>query len=401
MQRPLSWFPRQPEADAEPPPDEPGLFDLGDHDPIVRYAAAGIFVILATAALAIARPVALPVTAGVVFGLVLGPLTDGLARRGLPHPAAAGLVVVTGALALMAIFAVLAAPVAMGADQIPAIVDTLRAKLDGMFDMLRRLQGGPAAAPAAAAGTGVGASLSPLLNIAMTSTSAAGGLLIFIGAIYFYLSTRRQLKARVLRLCLGRDARQVAGTFFEEVESRIAAYFAVVTVINLVMGALAGLIAWAAGFPYPVFWGVLAFVLNYLPFVGPFIMSGLMLGAGLMTAESTLLALSPVSVFLVLHFFEGNLITPSLVGRRLTVSPFLVFLSFVFWLWLWGPVGAILSTPLLLIAAVMAEVLTAYRRLEQGEGEVEVVVARGTGMTAARLAVRDGEMPSAEVSIKI
>jgi predicted PurR-regulated permease PerM len=400
MRSELLWFlPRQDEAPEPPPADDHDLFDIGDHDPILRYATVGIFVIMATAALAIARPVALPVTAGIVFGLVLGPVSDALVRRGLPHAAAAGIVVLTGIVLLMGLFAILAAPVAMGADQIPAIIDTLRAKFDGFFDMMRRLQGVPRGATApVATETAAGTSFTPLLNIAVTSSSAAGGMLIFVATIFFYLAARRHLKARVLRLCLGRDARQVAGSFFEEVEQRIGSYFAVVTVINLVVGVVATAIAWLAGFPYPLFWGALSFVLNYLAFIGPLILTALMLGAGVTTADTAFAALWPVSVYALIHLIEGNVLTPSLVGRRLTVSPFLVFLSFVFWLWLWGPVGAILSTPLLLIAMVMVEVLSAYRHLGTPETPAPAT-ASGTAEETARSTMRDDSKDPSPVSI--
>ncbi|MBL8568123.1 MAG: AI-2E family transporter [Phreatobacter sp.] len=387
MRNDILWFLPRAEPVPETNDEKPGLFDIGDHDPVLRYSALGIFLILGTAALAIARPVALPVTAGIVFGIVLGPLTDRLIRKGLPAPGAAGLVVVVGGLVLIAIFGLLAAPVAMGVDQIPAILATLRTKLDGLFDIVHRVQGATGSGgPALEVSTGN--QFSPLLNIALTSTSAAGGVLIFIATVYFYLAGRRTLKARLLRMCLGRGARQVADTFFQETESRIATYFGVVTVINLVVGLLATVLAWAAGFPYPPFWGAMAFVLNYLAFVGPFIATVLILGAGLTADTSLFGAIWPAAVFLGMHAIEGNIVTPSLIGRRLTMSPFLVFLSFVFWLWLWGPVGAVLSTPLLLIGLVMFEVLSSYRSMN--EEEASGVPTAGTEASAARSMLRSG-----------
>lgn len=387
MRNDILWFLPRAEPVPEIADERPGLFDIGDHDPVLRYPVLGIFLILGTAALAIARPVALPVTAGIVFGIVLGPLTDRLIRKGLPAPGAAGLVVVAGGLALIAIFGLLAAPVAMGIDQLPAILATLRTKLDGLFDIVHRMQGATGSgAPALEVSTGN--QFSPLLNIALTSTSAAGGVLIFVATVYFYLAGRRTLKARLLRMCLGRGARQIADTFFQETESRIATYFGVVTVINLVVGLLTTVLAWAAGFPYPPFWGAMAFVLNYLAFVGPFIATVLILGAGLTADTSLFGTVWPAAAFLGMHAIEGNIVTPSLIGRRLTMSPFLVFLSFVFWLWLWGPVGAVLSTPLLLIGLVMFEVLSSYRSMS--EEETHGTVTPGTEAGAARSMLRSG-----------
>ncbi|MDP3545462.1 MAG: AI-2E family transporter [Phreatobacter sp.] len=359
----LRWL--APDAETEPPgQDLPDIFELGDHDPIQRYATLGIFLILATAALSIARPIALPVTAGMVLGIVLGPVTDRLVRRGLPAPLAAALVVLTMASALIGIVVVLAAPLAMGIDQLPSIIATLRSKLDGLFDLAAAVRGSQPGASAPAAQAAAAADpLAPLVTIAATSTSAAGGMLIFVASFYFYLAGRRRLKASLLRMCLGRDVRQMADTFLQELEARIAAYFGVVTVINLLVGLFVTALAWVAGLPYPPFWGALAFILNFVPFVGPAIATALIFGAGLVSDASLGQAVWPAAVYLALNVVEGNIVSPSLIGRRLTTSPFMVFLSFAFWLWLWGPVGAILSTPLLLIAIVMGEVMSSYRAL--------------------------------------
>ncbi|WP_439574044.1 AI-2E family transporter [Phreatobacter sp.] len=383
------WRAVEPEPE---PDDDHGPWFSGDHDPVARWATVGIFVILATAALAIARPIALPVTAGIVFGIMLGPVADSLVRRGVPHGLAAATVVGGGTLCLMSIFAVLAAPVAMGADQIPAIMETLKTRLDGLFDFLRRLQwAADTSSGAPQVELSGGLSLSPLLDIAMTSTSAAGSLLIFVATVYFYLAARRHLKARVLRLCLGRDARQVAGSFFEEVEQRIASYFGVVTVINLGVGAIAATIAWAAGFPYPMFWGALAFALNYLAYVGPLIVTALIFGAGLMNGGTPFQIVWPALAFFLVQIVEGNVIAPVMIGRRLMLSPFVVFLSFVFWLWLWGPVGAILSTPILLVALAMVETMSTLRDAPaDGGADGPSTSGDGTADPAGRSSGDDG-----------
>jgi predicted PurR-regulated permease PerM len=119
--------------------------------------------------------------------------------------------------------------------------------------------------------------------------------------------------------------------------------------------------------PFPWFWGLLAFILNYIAFVGPFIMAGLLLGAGLIDSDNSWWSAWAAVVFYVVHLIEGNVITPLLVGRHLTLSPFLVFISFVFWLWLWGPVGAILSVPLLLLMSLSLEAAAAYRQIRKDE----------------------------------
>lgn len=347
-----------------------------EHDLILRYAIVGIFVILATCALYLTRVIALPVTAGVIFGLVLGPIVDAMARRGVPQHLAAAIVVLLGALLLLSAIAVLTVPIAAWSDQLPAMLAALKTKLAGLFvvfDQFKQMAGDIAGGGDAKISVSDGSN--PLIGIAITSSTAAGGLLIFVATVYFWLATRRHLKARTLRLCLGRSARKSASAFFEEIETRAAHYFGLVTIINLGMGLATMAIAWMAGLPYPVFWGALAFLLNYLAFIGPIIVTVLLFAAGLLSSPEALTAVWPAAAYFVIHLIEGNAVTPIFVGRRLTISPFLVFISFIFWLWLWGPVGAVLSTPILLIAIVAREEFVKYRLAETLSGEAERAAA--------------------------
>lgn len=356
---------------------EPDVEDVADdlhedvtpseHDLIVRYTIIGIFVILATAALYLTRVIALPITAGIIFGLVLGPAVDALVRRSVPQHLAAAIVVLAFLSVIVSAIMVLAVPVAGWSDQGPAMVAALKSKLAGIFVMMEDAK---AAIGSLMGKSGTELSISqgnPLLDLAMSSSAIAGGMLIFVATVYFWLATRRHLKARALRLCLGRGARKSAGAFFQEIESRVARYFTLVTVINLGMGLLTMGIAWLAGLPYPVFWGALAFILNYLAFIGPIIVTATLFAGALIDAPSALAAIWPAAAYFVIHLIEGNAVTPVFVGNRLTVSPFLVFIGFIFWLWLWGPVGAVLSTPILLVAMVAQEEFARYRAAKAEE----------------------------------
>ncbi|MFJ5369114.1 AI-2E family transporter [Bosea sp. CER48] len=364
-----AWRPF-PRYMAEPEPvEENQEVTPYEHDLILRYAIVGIFVILATASLALTKVIAMPIVAGVIFGLVLGPLVDWLVRHGAPQHAASALVVLLFIGLLFGAIAVLAVPVAGWTDQAPAMIAALQSKLARVFAFMDEFKRGIASI------TGKGAELSisqgnPLFDIAMTSSTAAGGMLVFFATVYFWLATRRHLKARILRLCLGRGARRSAGSFFEEIETRVARYFALVTVINFGMGVLTMTIAWLAGLPFPLFWGALAFLLNYLAFIGPIIVAVLLLAGALLDAPTMVAALWPATAYYILHLVEGNAVTPVFVGNRLTISPFLVFISFIFWLWLWGPIGAVLATPIVIVAMVAQEEFARYRR-EKAKAEAE------------------------------
>ncbi len=343
-----------------------------DHDPVMRLALLGIFFILFTAALSVTRVISLPIVAGLVFGLVFGPLAERLVRLGIPQSGAAALIVGSGVLFFSFIIAAFATPFALWSDRLPTIVDALKAKIHFLLLYFRQLQGIAKDITPDAAGQVAIAEKNPWFDIAMGSSAAAGAFLIFVATVYFYLSTRRHLKARALRLCLGRNSRFTAGAFFEQIENKVASYFFILTLINLVFGIITALIALAAGLPFAIFWGVVAFLLNYIAFVGPFILAILLLGAGLLTDQTVWGTIWPSLAYFIVHLFEANVITPILVGRQFTVSPFLIFVSFVFWLWLWGPVGAILSTPMLLLATLAIEAIGTYKLLENAQAPLAV-----------------------------
>lgn len=355
--------------------EDDGAVTPYEHDLILRYAIIGIFVILATTALYQARVIALPISAGMIFGLVLGPLVDWLVRHGVPQHVAAAAIVILGIVALLAAVTVLAVPIAAWSDQFPAMLAALRAKLSGVFAFMEEFK---KAAASLSGKEGVELNVSqgnPLVDLAMSSSAAAGGMLIFVATVYFWLATRRHLKARALRLCLGHSARRSAGSFFQEIETRVAHYFGLVTLINLAMGLLTMGIAWLAGLPFPVFWGALAFLLNYLAFIGPIIVAIMLFAAALLTAPFLISAIWPAAIYYVMHLVEGNAVTPVFVGRGLTISPFLIFIAFIFWLWLWGPVGAVLSTPIVLVGLVAQEEFARYRRAQAEEAEAEAEAA--------------------------
>ena len=118
------------------------------------------------------------------------------------------------------------------------------------------------------------------------------------------------------------------------------------------------------GFPNPVTFGLLTVALNYVPYIGPAIIAVVLFCVGLVAMPSLGQALLAPALFVAIATAEGHFITPSIVGRRLTMSPFLVFLALAFWTWLWGPIGAFLAVPLLIVSFVVLGHLVPARRVD-------------------------------------
>jgi predicted PurR-regulated permease PerM len=131
-----------------------------------------------------------------------------------------------------------------------------------------------------------------------------------------------------------------------------------VTVINLCVGTAVSLAMWALGMPSPLLWGALAAVVNYVPYIGQAVMVVVLTSVGLGTQTELTHILLPVGCYLLISFTEGQIVTPQVLGRTMTLNPFLIFLSITLWLWAWGPVGGLVAVPsLLIIQSVLSHIL--------------------------------------------
>lgn len=135
---------------------------------------------------------------------------------------------------------------------------------------------------------------------------------------------------------------------------RVQRYLLLKTAVSLVTGTAAGVLVWAVGLDFALFWGFLAFLLNYIPNVGSMVAA-----IPPVTLAAVQLGLGPTMVvaagYLGINMVLGNLVEPALMGRGLRMSPLAIFLALVFWGWLWGPVGMILSVPLTVSLKIVFE----------------------------------------------
>jgi predicted PurR-regulated permease PerM len=139
--------------------------------------------------------------------------------------------------------------------------------------------------------------------------------------------------------------------------------------MNLVVGVATGAVMAFCGVGDPLLWGTVAFLLNYIPILGPMIGVVVFLLVGLLSVETLWLAFLPAGLYLAIHLVEGETVTPMLLARRFTVNPVLVILALVFWYWMWGVPGAILATPMLAITKIICDrirPLTAFGHFMEG-----------------------------------
>ena len=142
---------------------------------------------------------------------------------------------------------------------------------------------------------------------------------------------------------------------FQQVESDISAYLVTITLMNAAVGVATAMVMWLTGIGDPILWGAVAFLLNFLPILGPIIGVVIFVLVGLLTIDTLWQAFLPAALYLGIHLIEGQLITPMLLARRFTLNPVLVIISLVFWFWMWGVPGAILSVPMLAITKIICD----------------------------------------------
>ncbi len=305
-----------------------------------------------------AREVMLPVAAAFVVGVMLGPTARRLEALRIPRPLVA-LLLVAGVTLIFAFVILLIFPrVSELANGLPGLVASLKEKLhifDGVVRAWRRLTtmlGEPPSADAVAV---------PIPGISWVPTTISlllppiTGFLFFLVVLLLVISEWPDLRRGLVMTFASRDSRLTVLKILNEIESGLANYLLIVTMINIGVGALAGVICWLTGMPNATGFGALAATLNFIPIIGPIAMFVVLLVVGVVAEPTFLLGLLPAAGFLVVITVEGQFLTPMIIGRHLELNALGVLLSLAFWTWLWGPMGAFLSSPILMVALILKQ----------------------------------------------
>lgn len=338
----------------------PGL----DLSRVAQWSTIGLFVLAILVIVYASRAVLVPVIVAVVLGTIVMPIVTSMETRGVPRVASAAALTLGLALLLAGTVAVLAMPISYWISRASEFGAILRERLSAIDQPLAALQqflsamhdltGGPK--PVVAVDTSKSNLVETVLGVA---TPAFGQFLLFLGALIFYLVYHADIKRAAVLFFRSRDSRLSVLKIVSDVERNLAIYFGTVAIINTGLGIATVAVAWFAGLANPVLWGLMAGVLNFIPYLGSAIVTVTLLLVGLLTFPTLGPALVAPGLYLVLTTIEGQIIAPTVIGKRLTMNPFLLFLGMGFWTWLWGPVGAFLAAPILLAALVATRHLRA------------------------------------------
>ena len=322
-------------------------------------------------AMYVAAPIILPILFAVVLNLLLTPAKRLLTNRlRLPDALAALLLI----LLLFAVFSLVAAALSVPASnwiaRIPEslpklqerfawvgpLVDQGRHGLDQLEGFFDGGGGGSAADASVPVGTPAPSNFGGVGVSVLTRTGAAlGSGLTLLVTLFFLLASGGSLLRRLVEVTPRWADKRAVVEIADEIERNVSRYLLTITAMNLLVGLANGLQMWALGMPNPLLWGTLAFLLNYVPILGPLTGVVVFFFVGLFSGGSLPQALLPPAIYLVVHVIEGETVTPMLLARRFTLNPVLVIVSLFFWHWMWGVAGAFLAVPMLAIAKIVCD----------------------------------------------
>jgi predicted PurR-regulated permease PerM len=179
--------------------------------------------------------------------------------------------------------------------------------------------------------------------------------LLFFVTLILFIASWRDLRRAMIMTFSDHEARLRTLRILNEIEVHLGNYLLTVTLINVGVGVAAGVVCALTGMPNPAGLGALAATLNFIPIIGPVAMFAILVVVGLVTFPTVSGGLMAALAFGGITFLEGHFVTPTIIGRRLALNALAVLLALAFWTWLWGPMGAFLSSPLLIVALILKE----------------------------------------------
>lgn len=299
----------------------------------------------------------LPLTAALVIAIALVPLLEWLERRGVPSGLASFLSLISFLMLVNAALAIIVVPATGWFARLPESIPRIQSNLAPLIDFYSTLQrfvdrsltsvaSGTEATAQAVAAT---APTSVFDYFISAAPAAAIQLFFAVLVIFFFLAGWTRLRKGTIRRRGSFDGAMQTARVIQNVVDATADYLATITMINAILGLAVALMLWALGMPSPFMWGGIVSLCNFVPYLGPIVAAVLLGLGGLMTFDAVGIALLPATIFIGVHTVEANLITPLVLGKRLTINPLLILVSLSFWGWVWGAPGALLAVPLLLI----------------------------------------------------
>jgi predicted PurR-regulated permease PerM len=325
-----------------------------------------LLLILLGGALYAAAAFFMPLVLALLLALTLSPAVRALVRRGMNEGLAAGLVVLTAAVGIAGLFWMLSGPFYALVDDAPRMSAELRerfeqisAPMEGVSEMAETVDeatgGGDGVQQVVVEQPGI------LSQVAGSAMSIVTTTAIVVVLTLFLLSNGAHFSTEIVRSFTRLTEKKRALRTVRDVEGQISRYLLTIAAINVGLGVAVGLAMWLLGMPTPLLWGAMAALLNFLPFVGSVIGVGIVGVVALLHYPTIGAALTVPLIYFACTAVEGQLVTPTIVGRRLRLNTAAVFIAVAFWSFLWSIPGALMAVPILVVLKVLCDNVEGWR----------------------------------------
>ncbi|HET9226944.1 MAG TPA: AI-2E family transporter [Thermoanaerobaculia bacterium] len=353
----------EPESDEHPRPNLKRLRDAMQGPFGVRsLALTGLFVLAAFYTLYFGRAFFLPIVLALMLNSLLSPVVRGLRRLRIPNALGAALVV----FGLLGGFGwgvyELSGPAYEWAQKAPQTMRRLERKLR---EFKKPVQTMSKATEQVEKITQVGGR-QPTPTVQVTTETlgervfsqatelVSGGVVMFI-LLFFLLASGDLFLRKLIRVLPSLADKRKAVEIARQIQTDVSSYLVTITIINVALGLAVWGILTFLGVPNPLLWGVLAAITNYIPYLGALLMIAVLAMVGFLTFESNTQAMMVPLSFVGLNILESYIVTPLVLGHRLTLNPVVIFLGLTFWGWLWGITGALLAVPIMVVVKIFCD----------------------------------------------
>lgn len=335
--------------------DEPGRAPAHN-----GWALAGIFWIMALSVLTIAQGLIVPIVTAMLLALIFSPVRRALGRMGLSSGISAAIILLT----LLAIMGTLGyfvsdalktslaeAPhmIEEAGDKLKQLTGTVQPVMDASEQIEDMATREPATDTVTIREPGFMAGFTDRMPM------IAGQIVICLTLTFFLIASGNLFYEKLVQVMPTLKDKRRALAVARAIENQLSVYLLTITLINMGLGIAIGMTMWALGMPDPLLFGLAAFLLNYIPYIGAMAGVGISFLVALVSFDSAPAAILPAACFWALTSFEGQFVTPVMVGRRLRLNAVVVFASFALWAWLWSFMGMLLATPMLLTMKVVSD----------------------------------------------
>jgi predicted PurR-regulated permease PerM len=317
----------------------------------------GIFLILLTAALRVGAGLLLPVAFAALFTLLLDQPVRALKKAGIPTGYGAALVVFGTLGVLSAGIGLLAAPAADWIEKAPRTLTQVQTRIRRIMRPLEQTaQKVEQATEAATPGGQRTVQIKPpgLLQRVSGSTATILATVITVTFLtYFLLASLPVFRKKIAEIIGSRAGARNMEQVLGEIEAQMSRYMLLNTLTSLGVGLATWGFLQLVGLPNSLLWGVLAFFMNFIPYAGALVTTVVVGAAALVSFDDTGRVLLVLGGLIAINVVEGNFVTPHLMGRHLPLNPVTIFLSLLYWGWVWGPVGTLLAVPITVMLQVI------------------------------------------------